>query len=255
MKIFRVKFARVVAGAVFTLVVLMQTQAQAALLTTTGQALLEAHLGEGSLILTNGATTSLADYAADWHADADGIGRTFTLIEITSATKNNNSGGGSGGTFSGPMIIGGYNPFSWNSSGTYNEGANRDAFLFNLTLGLFLDQLPGSIGDKQTFNHTSLGPTFGGGHDLQVRDSLESGSLNPYSYSNGVTGLSDFMSVTLNQNVIGTLGYWDIQIGGIETYTIANVSAIPLPAALPLFVSGLLGLGVMARRRKKTIEQ
>ncbi len=30
-----------------------------------------------------------------------------------------------------------------------------------------------------------------------------------------------------------------------------NVAAIPLPAALPLFLSGLAGLGFMARRRKK----
>lgn len=32
--------------------------------------------------------------------------------------------------------------------------------------------------------------------------------------------------------------------------TSQDISAVPVPAALPLFLSGLLGLGVMARRRK-----
>lgn len=31
----------------------------------------------------------------------------------------------------------------------------------------------------------------------------------------------------------------------------ANTTVVPIPAALPLFISGLLGLGVMARRRKQ----
>lgn len=33
--------------------------------------------------------------------------------------------------------------------------------------------------------------------------------------------------------------------------TTSSVNPIPVPAALPLFLSGLLGLGIMARRRKK----
>lgn len=33
--------------------------------------------------------------------------------------------------------------------------------------------------------------------------------------------------------------------------TVEGVSPVPIPAALPLFLSGLLGLGVMARRRRK----
>lgn len=37
---------------------------------------------------------------------------------------------------------------------------------------------------------------------------------------------------------------------GVWTMT---MSAVPVPAALPLFLSGLLGLGVMARRRKKQL--
>ncbi|MDA0239393.1 MAG: PEP-CTERM sorting domain-containing protein [Proteobacteria bacterium] len=31
------------------------------------------------------------------------------------------------------------------------------------------------------------------------------------------------------------------------------VSAVPVPAALPLFLSGLLGLGIIARRRRKVL--
>jgi hypothetical protein len=39
--------------------------------------------------------------------------------------------------------------------------------------------------------------------------------------------------------------------GGTATFT-ATVSAVPLPAALPLFATGLVGLGLLGWRRKKT---
>ena len=37
----------------------------------------------------------------------------------------------------------------------------------------------------------------------------------------------------------------------IESVELRNVSAVPLPAALPLFLSGLTGLALMGRKRKK----
>ncbi|MCP9440757.1 MAG: VPLPA-CTERM sorting domain-containing protein [Nitrospira sp.] len=48
----------------------------------------------------------------------------------------------------------------------------------------------------------------------------------------------------------GAYSFWLQETEGITTYTLDyQVSAVPLPAALPLFLSGLLGLGAMARRR------
>ncbi len=53
----------------------------------------------------------------------------------------------------------------------------------------------------------------------------------------GAPSIGDFLSLTL--------GSTD------RTYSInATVSAVPLPAALPLFVTALAGLGFMSRRRK-----
>ncbi|MDA0239016.1 MAG: VPLPA-CTERM sorting domain-containing protein [Proteobacteria bacterium] len=41
------------------------------------------------------------------------------------------------------------------------------------------------------------------------------------------------------------------QYDGQWRITSQDISAVPVPAALPLFLSGLLGLGIMARRRKQ----
>ncbi|MGE0645491.1 MAG: VPLPA-CTERM sorting domain-containing protein [Nitrospira sp.] len=47
----------------------------------------------------------------------------------------------------------------------------------------------------------------------------------------------------------GTYSFWLQETSGSTTYTLDyQVAVVPLPAALPLFVSGLLGLGAMARR-------
>jgi hypothetical protein len=47
----------------------------------------------------------------------------------------------------------------------------------------------------------------------------------------------------------GTYSFWLQETSGNMTYTLDyQVAAVPLPAALPLFLSGLLGLGVIAQR-------
>lgn len=47
----------------------------------------------------------------------------------------------------------------------------------------------------------------------------------------------------------GAYSFWLQETAGNTTYTLDyQVAAVPLPAALPLFLSGLLGLGAMARR-------
>lgn len=47
----------------------------------------------------------------------------------------------------------------------------------------------------------------------------------------------------------GTYSFWLQETSGSTTYTLDyQVSAVPLPAALPLFFSGLLGLGAIVRK-------
>lgn len=49
----------------------------------------------------------------------------------------------------------------------------------------------------------------------------------------------------------GAYSFWLQETAGITTYTLDyQVSTVPLPAALPLFLSGLLGLGAMARKMR-----
>ncbi len=145
---------------------------------------LQTWLGEGTLTLTKVFAAAPGDgkTATNFHAAVNGIGRTFTVIELPAQ-----------GAY-GRKVIGGYNPQSWSSINNYNytyDDTQRTAFLFNLTTGLLqrqkLNSNPnGGIGQYQTYNNSSYGPTFGGGHDLYVDNSLRSGYTNNYSYGPNV---------------------------------------------------------------------
>jgi hypothetical protein len=149
---------------------------------------LQTWLGEGRMTLTKVFAAAPGDgkTSANFHAAVDGIGRTFTVIELPAQ-----------GAF-GRKVIGGYNPQSWNSSQNYNytySDTERSAFLFNLTTGLLqrqkLNSNPsGSNGVYQTYNSGSYGPTFGGGHDLYMDSSLRSGYTYNWSYGPNVGGYS-----------------------------------------------------------------
>ena len=127
------------------------------LLTPTDASQLESWLGEGPLALTSVFTHQVGDgkTSADFHAAADGKGRTF---------------------------IGDFN--------ITPNGADRTAALFNLTDVVWKPQnAVGVFGAYQTFNHIDYGPTFGGGFDISsALGDLPSGSLHSYAYGvyNGV---------------------------------------------------------------------
>ncbi|HZZ80821.1 MAG TPA: PEP_CTERM-anchored TLD domain-containing protein [Gemmataceae bacterium] len=219
-------------------------QARAGLLTTAEQTQLETWLGEGPLTLTNIFTKTAGDgqTSADFHAAVDGKGRTFTLIEVLPVNGYAN------------QIIGGYDPQSWSSSGGYNitsSDADRTAFLFNLTTTTIERQAIGGYqGQYQTYNYSSYGPTFGGGHDLYVSFDLASGYAFQYSYGSGYN----------STNILGhtyTYQGLDIGFGAIEVYTIADApSAVPESSSLTLFVmatatfSGYFGWWRRSRRRR-----
>ncbi|MCK4997875.1 MAG: PEP_CTERM-anchored TLD domain-containing protein, partial [Anaerohalosphaera sp.] len=147
---------------------------------------LEAWLGEGSFTLKNIYTKSTGDDSTDFHNAVDGQGPTFNLMKIFNGTTT--------------RIVGGYNPQSWSSMGGYNTSASPDdytAFIFNLTDTQIWRQ---SL-DFQTYNHTSYGPTFGGGHDIYVDSSLSTGYSNGHSYGT---------STGYNSDLLGRSGDWTI---------------------------------------------
>ncbi|MGX9784048.1 PEP_CTERM-anchored TLD domain-containing protein [Janthinobacterium lividum] len=201
------------------------------------QAQLETWLGEGNLALTNIYSKAAGDTSLDFHKASDGKGRTFSIMEATNS---------SGKTW----LVGGYNPQSWSSTDGMHvtmEDSQRTAFLFNLTAGFRLQQLPqyfngDGIGKDQTYNQSNYGPTFGYGHDLYVpQDLTHGGSSFLYTYNypgQSLTGLSLLDGSTWHGN--------DVTFGAIQVFTI---SAVPEPATYGLLLAGLLVLLVRQRGR------
>jgi RTX calcium-binding nonapeptide repeat (4 copies)/Putative Ig domain len=187
------------------------------LLTSGDAAQLETWLGEGTITLTNIFTHTAGDgrTAYDFHGAADSHGRTFVVIEVLATRGNPHE------------IIGGYDPRPWDSFSAYHYSAadvDRTAFLFNLTSATRLDQKPSSldsnIGQYQTYNTSSYGPTFGAGFDLYVPYDLSNGGYaNQYSYGPAGTG---------GTNVVGGTSYTNFDIGTIEVFSIGGPPDIQL---------------------------
>lgn len=211
------------------------------LLTQSGVDQLATWLGEGDIQLTNVFTHTKSDSKTsyDFHTAADGKGRTFTVAEVTSV-----------GGVSTSIIVGGYNPLSWNSSGNYNinpGNAGRTAFLYNLTSLFTLGQQPvsgnGDPGQYQTLNQNGpsafAGPTFGAGYDFGIDWTLNAGKAFQYSYGANGTG---------GQNIVDATGVSTLTFDKLDVFTIANVAPLPSTA----LVGGVLLGGIVllqARRR------
>lgn len=196
---------------------------------------IETWLGLGPIDLTNVYTKSGGDTAADFHGAADGLGPTIVIYEAN-------------GTPAGPQLIGGYSPASWTTAGGYTQTpdpVDMVSIIFNLTQTFYLEQT-----DKyQAFNHTNFGPTFGGGHDILVDDSLAGGYVHPFNYCTPGTvtkpgtcfdiGDPDILALTPN-------GVQNVNWGGIEVFTI---SAVPEPSGVLLLVMGLSAAVVCLKAR------
>ena len=173
------------------------------------------YLNEGNVRLTKIFSKTAGDgkTAPNFHAAADGQGRTITVYRVQ---------------FNGQQyLIGGYNPQSWSSISNYNitnNNADRTGFIFNLTSDFVQRQkLNNSLCDNyydcgiyQTYNYSVYGPTFGGGHDIWVDNSLQQGYA--YNFSYGTTHRSNNI---LNLGIVNT-GYPNLQILAFETFTVSS---------------------------------
>lgn len=197
---------------------------------------LESWLGEGPLTLTNIFDKATGDDSYTFHAAADGMGRTFSVMEVVVDDYDH------------PVLIGGYNPQSWSSINDYNLtplDVDRTAFVFNLTQGVKFDQRKDAdstnYGLYQTVNHEGSGPTFGGGFDLYVGPSLSLGSSLLYSY-----GRDNDLTRDLAGWPNGGGHPWNVM--QIEVFTI---SAVPEPETWALMLGGLGMLGIATRRCRR----
>jgi hypothetical protein len=214
------------------------------LLTPAHAAQLESWLGAPIGTLTNIFDHVNGDgkTGAQFHAAADGQGRTFTVVRARDNAAPNIPAS--------YQIFGGYNPLSWNSSGSFNfsvTDAERTAFLFNLSTTTTLAQRldASGYGFAQTFNSATGGPQFGGGPDLLVGSNLNTGTIFQHSYGVGPgAGGAGVAGI----NILGSTDIHGLTISDFEVFTIQDAAPVPEPASLLLLSTGLALVAAYARR-------
>ena len=92
--------------------------------------------------------------AGDFHEKCDGKGPTLTVVK----TEKGN-------------VFGAYTDLDWESGGGFVEGTGR-SFLFKVNEDQSVSISECVDKSKETFNHSSYGPTFGFG-DLCIRDKCD----------------------------------------------------------------------------------
>lgn len=208
-----------------------------ALLSPAQHGQLESWLGQGGVNLNNVFTLQPGMDSSHFHAAADGVGATFSLMLVGNGTDQ--------------WLVGGYNPQSWDSLEHWHEtpdDADRTAFIFNLTNDAVFRQVPAtyilpSQGQKQTWNSASLGPAFGEGGDLWVTGDL----LNAYSWL-ATYGDPSLQGLSMIDGTIPEPLPAMMTLYAMEVFTI---SPVPEPGSASMLAGGLLVLTVVAVRRRR----
>jgi hypothetical protein len=155
-------------------------------------------------------------------------------------------------TYNGSATVTGSFDLTYDPTVTYGPGyvtavpAKLTDFTLNVTNAkLGSGNLASSFGAPYSW-------TYSGGV-IQLASGNTPVTANPASIAAG----SDQLVLRINTGAGGTTvesGVWYSYSGLTQVLTSsgsATVSAVPLPASLPLFVTGLLGLGAFGRRRMK----
>lgn len=144
-----------------------------------------------NLLYTNAKDT---DSSSCFHYYCDGAFPTVTVVLDTSNRR-----------------FGGYSTQSWAQSTVGASYARAPgSFIFNLSKKQKYD-LQDQFSTNAIYRHNSYGPTFGGGHDLNLANGCKSNSNSYCSKSNYITG---------NYDLLGGSGNTSFQVTYYEVYHI-----------------------------------
>lgn len=205
---------------------------------------LENWLGQGELDVTNIFTKVDGSTSIDFHAAADLKGATFSLIEISDDTRTE--------------IIGGYNPVSWDKTingYVISPESERDAFIFNLTTDLKIDQNSEDLGGYQTYNRSDYGPMFGGGSDIRILEDLNIGYANQSSYGDVLPQYETSLTTINTSEHPYDAQLHSFTVGKLEVFSIASklpVTSVPEPGSLSMVLFGSFAIISLRFKKRKS---
>ena len=133
--------------------------------------------------------------AASFHAKADGIANTLTVVKTTNGN-----------------IFGGYTAAAWNLNAESGYITDATAFIFSLINPQntpYKIMIPSASASCAIFYQMLYGPTFGCGHDIYIADNSNL-NTNSFNYIHSYTNPNGYMD-----------GVYNFQTVNIEVYKIS----------------------------------